>query len=492
MKPSNAQQVFQHIAVVGGGAAGAAVVGEFLRAPDNGIRLTWLAGGQSPGRGVAYGTDQPEHVLNVRAANMGLLADDSGAFLRFAQACGVTAEPTDFLPRSLFGDYVQATLAHLLADGLPRCRLEVRSTEALAIQARSTGGYDIQPHGAAAFAADSVVLAVGALPPVALPQVDASALGGGRYAIDPWNLPRLPKGPQQVVVIGSRLTAIDTILSAAATWPHARIIALSRHGCLPGNHWLKPQEPYAHQAELIEDLRASGDVRHWLRIFRKALATDQPDWRSTIDGLRPVTNELWRSLDLIQRGRFLRHVRWLWDSARHRMPPQTARTIHALQDEGRLQVIAGRVRNIGGAEPVNVAYRDRRNGSVHTIDADLVVQATGFESTHEPTTSRLLRQMLEAGLVCPDPLGLGLHADVDGRLLRSDGSPAPGLRAVGTLLRGTLWESTSMPEIRAFAAKLAREVPEEFRQARADAAHSPWFWQRGSEYIDKAMRSFSA
>ena len=100
--------------------------------------------------------------------------------------------------------------------------------------------------------------------------------------------------------------------------------------------------------------------------------------------------------------------------------------------------------------------------------------------------------MLETGWSARTRLGLGLYADVDGRLLRADGSPVPGLRAIGTLLRGTLWESTSMPEIRAFAGKLAREVPEEFRQIRADATHPQRFWQRGSEYIDKAMRSFNA
>ena len=383
MKPGTAQQVFQHIAVVGGGAAGAAVVGEFLRAPDNAIRLTWLAGAQSPGRGVAYGTDQPEHVLNVRAANMGLLADDSGAFVRFAQACGLTAEPTDFLPRSLFGDYVQSTLAHLLSEachaaGL-RCARRKRSPYRYARRAAMTFNRMAAPRllrTALCLRWRSTARCVAAS--------RCQRAGCGRYAVDPWNLPRLPKAPQQVVVIGSRLTSIDTILSAAANWPHARIVALSRHGCLPGNHWLKPQEPYAHQAELIEDLRASGDVRHWLRIFRKALATDQPDWRSTIDGLRPVTNEPWRSLDLVQRGRFLRHVRWLWDSARHRMPPQTSQTIQVLQDQGRLQVIAGRVRSVSGAEPVNVAYRDRRSGTIQNIAADLVVQATGFESTNNP------------------------------------------------------------------------------------------------------------
>ena len=81
------------IAVIGGGAAGAAVVGEFLRRGDTACELVWLTGRSVPGRGIAYATNNTMHLLNVRAANMGLFADDAGALLRFLQARCTPALP---------------------------------------------------------------------------------------------------------------------------------------------------------------------------------------------------------------------------------------------------------------------------------------------------------------------------------------------------------------------------------------------------------------
>jgi uncharacterized NAD(P)/FAD-binding protein YdhS len=139
-----------------------------------------------------------------------------------------------------------------------------------------------------------------------------------------------------------------------------------------------------------------------------------------IDGLRPVTVELWRSLDTLQRRRFLRHVRWAWEAVRHRMPPQTAQAIELLRDEGRLSVVAGRVRRVDGPSPLTLTYRRRDDGSAQTIAADLAIQATGLQTAVQRTSHRLLRQMFQAGLVRVDAHGLGIDADVHGRVTRTD------------------------------------------------------------------------
>jgi uncharacterized NAD(P)/FAD-binding protein YdhS len=464
----------QRVVVIGGGAAGAAVVAELLAQADQRVHLTWVAGAQGLGRGVAYATTNPEHILNVRAANMGLLADDTGEFVRFAKNSGGHVEPIDFLPRSLFGDYVQSTLQRLMSDGLRRCAITILPVDALALHSRINGSYEVQLDDGQSVTADSVVLAVGALPSVPLPVVDDGAMQAGRYVVDPWKLPELEKAPRRVIVVGSRLTAIDTILTVAGTWPDARIVALSRHGWLPGTHSKNVLEPYAFQTQLIEDLHKHSSIKHWLHIFRDATAEDGCDWRSAIDGLRPVTAHLWRTLDSVQRGRFLRHVRWLWDSARHRMPPQTAAAIAKLRESNQLEVIAGRLRSVSGAAPV-VTYRRRRDGALLALEADLVVQATGFESTTEPTPSRLLTHMIQSGLVRPDPFGLGLEAGADGLLARVDGSPTHGLRAIGTLLRGAVWESSSMPEIRALAKKIARDLLQEL-STQSESIRSLGMW----------------
>jgi len=475
------------IAVVGGGAAGAAVVGEFLRRGGAACELVWLTGRSAPGRGIAYATNNAMHLLNVRAANMGLFADDAGALLRFLEARCTPALPGDFLPRAAFGDYVEATLAQLMASG--EVRLELVAGEAISIEREDAGRYCVGTDEGTRIGVDGVVLAIGALPPVPIAEVDGATIASGRYLPDPWKVPFLEHAPQDIAVLGSGLTAVDVILSAATQWPGGRIIALSRHGRLPAAHGAAPAKPYAHQAQLIEEMKAAPSIRRWLNMVRESLRDDGQDWRSVVDGLRPVTVDLWRSLDVAQRRRFLRHVRWVWEVARHRMAPQTARVIERLQDEGRLRVVAGRVRRIEGSGPLTMTYRRRDDGTTRQVSVDLAIQATGLQTAVQRTSHRLLRQMFESRLVRADRQGLGIDADSAGRVMRADGTAETGMRVIGTLLRGTLWECTALPEIRAMAAKFARDLPIELgRWRKSGIGASPR--QGDRTHIDMAIRQF--
>src|SRR5690348_10432574 len=95
------------IAIIGGGAAGASLFGELLR--RGGTRVHWITGDRPvAGRGVAYAAGSDRHLLNVRAHAMGLFAGSDGEFLHYAarQVDGVGAD--DFLPRGLFGDFIEA------------------------------------------------------------------------------------------------------------------------------------------------------------------------------------------------------------------------------------------------------------------------------------------------------------------------------------------------------------------------------------------------
>jgi uncharacterized NAD(P)/FAD-binding protein YdhS len=177
-----------------------------------------------------------------------------------------------------------------------------------------------------------------------------------------------------------------------------------------------------------------------------------------IDGMRPVNARLWQGLTLAQRKQFLHHLRWLWEAARHRTAPQTAQTLQQLLDEGRLQVHAARVLAVDGHGPLDVTVRARASQVRSTLQADLVVQATGLDTAAAYTEHALLAQLLRDGLAVADPLQLGVAARPDGRLLDAHGEARPGLYAIGSLLRGDLWECTAMPEIRAAAHALAQTL----------------------------------
>lgn len=454
----------QRIAVIGSGAAGSAVVAELLqhRRPGT-IELVWVRGARDVGRGAAYATQEGDHLLNVRAATVGLFADAPGDFLAALQRDDDSVRGSDFVARRRYGDYLEATLTRVLDDAAARGHtLRLEAGEAQFVSPRVGGGLRVGTQSGP-IDVDAVVLALGALPPCPLPVVRRDACESGRYLRDPWRLPDFIElrhtAPRHVLVVGAGLTAVDTLLSAARHWPQAQLTAVSRHGRLPHAHSEQPAEPFAHQAELNAALLEQPRLRHWLRLVRETLCHEPAlDWRALIDGLRSDTPALWQALDANERRRFLRHLHWLWETVRHRMPPVTAETIARLCADGRLRMLAGRVRDVYGEAPLAVRWQPRGRRETERLEADLVIQATGLHTAVRATDHALMRQLVEDGLVAPDPLDLGLAALPDGRLRRPDGTPWDGLRALGTLLRGTLWECSGLPEIRIAARRIALEI----------------------------------
>ncbi|KLD67389.1 FAD/NAD(P)-binding protein, partial [Luteibacter rhizovicinus] len=340
--------MFHKVAIIGGGAAAATLVSELLeRRTPRPLHLNWYAGAVSAGRGVAYGTPSERHLLNVRAASMGMFVSKPGGFLEYAQALNPAVKGSDFLPRRLYGDFLQSRVEQAVKNaGSFGHDVNVIPFMAESLVPSSEGvtiGYgDEVAH------AEAAVLAIGSLPPRPLPGVEDAAIASGRYVTDPWPyLVSAPvdERPLRVLVIGLGLTAVDVVLELSARWPNATFTALSRHGKLPEPHLASASAPGGDDADLVESMRDDPNVRVWMRALRDA-ASQAEDWRTLVDGLRPHTQSLWADLPVAERARFLRHARWAWERARHRMPPQVAASIAALERAGRLARGRGRMRGV--------------------------------------------------------------------------------------------------------------------------------------------------
>lgn len=440
--------------IIGGGAAGAAVVAQLSRhAPRDGLAIDWIVGDGAPGRGIAYATDDANHLLNVRAAAMSSIGGAApGDFARYLQDRGFDDIAAAFVPRALYGDYVQ----HALAQSAHPPTLH--KAQATALHALPDGRFRALLSDGSTLDADQVALAIGALPARALPGVSADALASGAYAIDAWHALAPAQAPAQVLVVGTALSAIDVLLTAARRWPQAQLTAVSRHGRLPCLHAPGAIAPYDGIDALLARMTSRADVAHWLRCLREAAQEPGAEWRAIIDGLRAATPRLWQSLDGVQRRRFLRHLKPLWDIVRHRVPRETAAKIDALRDSGHLRVCAARVAevDVGTTRTLRVHLRDARG--TQALDTDFAIQATGLDLDVRATSHALVRQLVDDGLVQPDALGLGLAATPEGRLLRGNGEAWPNLYATGILLSGALWETSAMREIGAQAAALAERL----------------------------------
>ena len=63
--------------------------------------------------------------------------------------------------------------------------------------------------------------------------------------------------------------------------------------------------------------------------------------------------------------------------------------------------------------------------------------------------------LIKRGLITADEMNLGINALPDGTIIQKDHSVSTKLFTIGTLLKGILWESVAVPELRTQTQSLA-------------------------------------
>lgn len=436
------------LCVVGGGAAAAAVLVAWAAHPrSRARRLVWVAPAGEDGRGLAYQTLDPAHRLNVRAGRMSMRADQPGDFVDFLATRDAQVDPQGFYPRCDYGDYLHARVAWACSQ-----REVIRIAQVALAAAPSSCGWRIRTPNAD-IETTHLILAIGPQPARLLPGIDPLVLDNGRYQPRPYawsGRPADDRTIQAIWIIGSGLTAVDMVLTASRRHPQASIHLLSRHAALPAVH-----DP---QGDPTPDL-LGGDLNlpplpELLRRVRTPRYAGE-DWRLRVDSLRTLTADRWQRWSLSERRRFLRHLRWAWDCARHRMAPEAYRALQQLKASGRLHLHAGRLAGVradaGGA---SVEWTVRGTGIAQTDAADLVIQATGLNTGVRACNDPLLRSLIDNGAARADDLDMGLAVDAQQRLLRADGGAHRNAHVLGAMARGSRFECIAMPEIRVHAAAM--------------------------------------
>lgn len=423
-----------HVVVLGAGFTGTLLAINLLR--HAGPRVTLIERRLEPARGAAYGTAQPSHLLNVRAANMSAFPDQPDHFARWLAAHG--EPPSSFASRQRYGSY----LTELLAAVEPRDRFHVIRDEAVDLKA-GADSVQIELASGATIFADIATLALGNLPPHSPPGIDPTKLPREVYCADPWRS-NLAEGLDQgdtVLLFGTGLTMVDAVLTLDDAGFSGRIVAMSRRGLLPRTH-ADGAAPHGSRAE-----RPTGSLSQLLRDVRRR--DDAIGWRAAIDELRPWTQAIWQAAGVAEQARFLRHLRPWWDVHRHRLAPPVAARIETLRSTGRLEIVAGkplacRATTDGAA----LDWRPRGSEAISRIEVRRIVNCTGPGGDLTRTPEPLLRRLTEAGVIRPDALRLGLEIDGQAQVVGRDNKPNPRLLALGPMTRGTFWEITAVPDIR--------------------------------------------
>ena len=174
-----------HVIIVGGGASGVLLAVHLLRQAVVPFKVTLIEKRADVGRGLAYCTSNPEHLLNVRVSNMSAFPEDPDHFWGWLHARhgGVDigggfplSKPSNyFAPRQLYGEYIAGLVEPLLSRSGQLSCLNVIRNECVSVSEEPHGAI-VRLNDGSSLQGDFVVLATGHERPTI----------SGEFCADPW------------------------------------------------------------------------------------------------------------------------------------------------------------------------------------------------------------------------------------------------------------------------------------------------------------------
>jgi uncharacterized NAD(P)/FAD-binding protein YdhS len=192
-------------------------------------------------------------------------------------------------------------------------------------------------------------------------------------------------------------------------------------------------------------LELVSEINKQLKALQKHGISAEP----LIDSLRPHTQRFWRGFSNSEKG-----------LARHRLPFITYDLIQKERINGSLSIISGSIISIADREnEIEITYFDHSLKQNQRISTTALINCTGPESNINKTDSQLLQNCLKKGYISQDELKLGISTNIESfQTINSEGNENAQLVAIGNLLRGELWESTAVNELRIQAKNLASAI----------------------------------
>jgi len=399
------------------------------------------------GPGIAYSTISPFHLLNVRASDMSILEPESEHFVDWLKQDEIAKNYLDaneeignqFVPRFLYGNYLKEILEKIRFEN--RIKIHFIPTEVNGIISNAkhlklvTTDKEIT--------VDKVILAIGNSLP-ATPSFPLSPKEN--YIANPWHSDIFKEiNPHDsVMLLGSGLSMIDSVLTLYHQQHKGKIFSLSRHGLLPLPHNNNNKNnSYCLTKKLPTNLLK---LTKFLRAESKILMAKEDDWRSLINAFRPFIPQVWSQLTLVDKNKFLRHGLAYWNIHRHRVPVSVMDILIQLRRSQQLEILKGRLLEFND----EIAFiRQRGSNAVTPLQVKWLINCTGPSLNMNNASDLLIQSLVKQELTIWDqPQNLSFKVSPLGALVNAKGIASSSLYAVGPSCKGAMWESTAVPEIR--------------------------------------------
>lgn len=456
------------VAIIGGGFSGTLVAYHLtcLALSDLEIKIFDEKGRFA--RGVAYGTGDKNHLLNVPAERMSAIPDEPLHFVNWLKEKNFWDPKKTFYPRMYFGDYLFEFFRKSQVKTFCEKVIKIRHTVSDKLIIETSLGNSLE--------VDVVVLATGNY--FSSQFLGLSELSDGarylRFSED--NNITSFRPSTKVAILGSGLSAIDAILSLRDRGVRTEVCVFSRRGRFPLSHDKKSRKGgnslFLNESSPLDCLR-------YFQSCRKLVFARRFDWRQEVERFRPFSNSIWMNWNPRQKAQFHRHLRKFWEIHRHRMPPEIAESINKMVANGEVRIRAVRnlqikIRN----SKFRLMYLDGRKGLEVEEDFDLVIDCTGFENDFSKINDPLIQSILKHLLVSMDSTKMGLDFEGEGRVVNKRKSK---IYCIGPLRRGKLFESTAVPELRVQAKNLALELASILKYESSNERAVPSFFGMSME-----------
>lgn len=494
----------QRITIIGGGFTGASLAVQLVRASREPLDITIVEPRDSLGAGLAHSADDPDHRLNGPTFVHYLDPMDPLAFDRWVDERGLIRDDPGarvpggqlFVRRRAFGEFV-ADVVRVHAKWPTGST--IRHVRDLAVGLTERGGtYIVRTESGQHRSSDMVLVATGN----ALPRLPAEfrqlAESNPRVIAVPTDLQRVRGIPKtaRVLLLGSGLTAMDILSTLVRSGHEGPITSISRKGLRPASQ--RPPPPGAtvatkfNLAERIDApvapfLRKAGDpptVRKLMRALRDRIREVEAGgdvWYTPYDDVRETFWRVWSTLPLEEKRRYLKRLRPIFDAYRFRTPPQNEALVRAAENAGAITFLTTRVHQAQSTKHgvIRVSMRDKNELTDRLREFDAVINCTGLDAAAGAKDNPFLKSLVQEGVLCIDPTGVGFSADDHCRAIRSDGQAQERLRVVGPPTLGKFADLVGAPFIanhirRVLPDILATLAPTPFKsQSSATAGASP-------------------
>jgi uncharacterized NAD(P)/FAD-binding protein YdhS len=297
------------------------------------------------------------------------------------------------------------------------------------------------------------------------------------YSNIPWGFhyPESLKNAQVVGVLGSGLTAIDTVLCLSTKCCAKKILMLSRHGNLPNTQGKKRPYQMKYLTKPVVDLLIQkGECRlgkivellnrelsfaygkpvnvmtimqrakssaAWLKNEIKASMNCVKPWQAILGNMENMVDDIWNAFDKFDKDDFIQNYYSIWMSYKHSTPLQNSFVLLQLMQSGRLQLHGG-LQSVTFDEAAKQFSIVLRSGL--TMKADWIINATGSSRNLTLSTSPLIKNMLHSGMIAINGYG-GIRLDLnDMTILSSQNMRHENFYCIGQMSFGMLFYTNAL------------------------------------------------